>query len=173
MKHTTFSRVLVLLLALTFIGLMFVGCARNDAEQPSAAETTPSTTTTTPAGETSEEGFCTIVIEGEPATEYRVNLDKVTGTDGLLSVLAYLKNEKSLTYAEAYGFLTEVGSVKQDADAGKYVYIWTSVEKDFDVTTYASTKTYGELTLTNSGVGAKDMTVTDGATIYIGLYTWS
>ncbi len=38
---------------------------------------------------------------------------------------------------------------------------------------YASTKTYGELTLTSTGVGAKDMTVTDGATIYIGLYSWS
>ena len=169
MKHATFSRVLALLLALTFVGLMFVGCTRNDTEQPSTAETTPSA----PTEETSEKGFCTVVIEGEPATEYRVNLDKVTGTDGLLSVLAYLKTEKSLAYTEEYGFLTEVGSVKQDADAGKYVYIWTSVEKDFDVSAYASTKTYGELTLTSTGVGAKDMTITDGATIYIGLYTWS
>ena len=169
MKHATFSRILALLLALTFVGLMFVGCTRNDTEQPSAAETTPST----PTEETGEKGFCTVVIEGEPATEYRVNLDKVTGTDGLLSVLAYLKTEKSLAYTEEYGFLTEVGSVKQDADAGKYVYIWTSVEKDFDVSAYASTKTYSELTLTSTGVGAKDMTITDGATIYIGLYTWS
>ena len=91
MKHTTFSRVLALLLALTFVGLMFVGCARNDAEQPSAAETTPSTTTTTPAGETSEEGFCTIVIEGEPATEYRVinTQDWVDDDDSLSGKFGY------------------------------------------------------------------------------------
>ena len=177
MKHTTLTRVLALLLALTFIGLMFVSCARTqeptDTETSSAADTTTAPSTTAPAEETSEKGFCTIVIEGDPATEYRVNLDKVTGMNGLLAVLEYLKTEKSLTYVAESGFLTEVGSVKQDATAGKYVYIWTSVEKDFDVSAYASTKTYGELTLTSSGVGATDMTMTDGATIYIGLYSWS
>ncbi len=152
MKQTIIKRMLALILALIFIGLVFVGCKKE---------------------EVSETGFCTIVIEGEPATEYRVNLDKVTGTDGLLSVLEYLKTEEGLSYSFASGMLTEVGAVKQDATAGKYVYIWTSVEKDFDVSTYASTKTYGDLTLTSSGVGAKDMTVSDGATIYIGLYSWS
>lgn len=152
MKQTKFTRTLSLLLALILVCLAFVGCSRE---------------------EKSESGFCTIVLEGDPATEYIVNLDKVTLDKGLLSLLDYLKETESLTYAESAGMLTEVGSVKQDATAGKYVYIWTSVEKDFDLTQYASTKTYGDKTLTSSGVGAKDMTVTDGAIIYIGIYSWS
>ena len=152
MKQTKLTRILSLLLALVLVSLVFVGCQQE---------------------ETSEKGFCTIVLEGDPATEYQVNLDKVTGTNGLLAVLDYLKETEGLTYTESAGMLTEVGTVKQDATAGKYVYIWTSVEKDFDLTQYASTKTYGNVTLTSSGVGAKDMTVTDGAIIYIGLYSWS
>ena len=151
MKKTTFTRTLALLLALTLVCLVFVACNRE---------------------EKSETGFCTIVLEGDPAVEYRVNLDKVTGTDGLLSALDYLKETEGLTYSADAGFLTEVGSIKQDATAGKYVYIWTSVEKDFDVSAYASTKSYGDATLTSTGVGAKDMTLTDGAIIYIGIYTW-
>ena len=152
MKQTKLTRTLSLLLALLLVSLVFVGCQQE---------------------EKSETGFCTVVLEGEPATEYKVNLDKVTGDNGLLAVLDYLKETEGLSYAESAGMLTEVGSVKQDAAAGKYVYIWTSVEKDFDLTQYASTKTYGDVTLTSSGVGAKDMTVTDGAIIYIGLYSWS
>ena len=152
MKQTKLTRILSLLLALVLVSLVFVGCQQE---------------------KTSEKGFCTIVLEGDPATEYPVNLDKVTGTNGLLAVLDYLKETEGLTYTESAGMLTEVGTVKQDATAGKYVYIWTSVEKDFDVTVYASTKTYGDATLTSSGVGAKDMTLTDGAIIYIGLYSWT
>lgn len=151
MKHIKFTRTLALLLALTLVCLAFVACSKK---------------------EMSETGFCTIVIEGAPAVEYRVNLDKVTGNDGLLSVLDYLKEAEGLTYSANAGFLTEVGTVKQDATLGNYVYIWTSVEKDFDVSAYASTKTYGDQALTSAGVGAKDMTLTDGALIYIGIYTW-
>ena len=151
MKHIKFTRTLALLLALTLVCLAFVACSKK---------------------EMSETGFCTIVIEGAPAVEYRVNLDKVTGTNGLIAVLDYLKEAEGLTYTESAGMLTEVGSVKQNTTLGNYVYIWTSVEKDFDLTQYASTKTYGDVMLTSSGVGAKDMTLTDGALIYIGIYTW-
>jgi hypothetical protein len=152
MKKQFFTRTLALLLALLLVAVAFVGCKQE---------------------EKSENGFCTVVLEGDPAVEYRVNLDKVTGTNGLLSVLEYLKETEGVSYTENGGMLSEVGSVKEDAAAGKYVYLWTSVEKDFDVSVYASTKTYGQLTLTSSGVGAKDMTVTDGAVIYIGLYSFT
>ena len=152
MKKQRFTRPLALILALLFVAASFVGCQK-------APE--------------SQSGFCTVVLEGDPATEYTVNLDNVTGDNGLLSVLDYLKETEGLTYAENGGMLTEVGSVKENAAAFQYVYIWTSVEKDFDVSEYASTKTYGERTLTSSGVGAKDMTITDGAVIYIGLFSWS
>ena len=113
------------------------------------------------------------MLDGDPAVEYRVNLDKVEGENGLLSVLEYLKTENELTYNADAGFLTEVGQVKQDADAGTYVYIWTSVEADMDVSAWATTMDYNDMTLTSSGVGAKDMTLCDGAVIYIGTISWS
>ena len=176
MKHTTLTRILALLLALTFIGLMFVGCARTqeptDTETSSAADTTTAPSTTAPAEETSEKGFCTIVIEGDPATEYRVNLDKVTGMNGLLAVLEYLKTEKSLTYVAESGFLTEVGDIKQDTSAGVYIYLYTSVVKDQDVSEYKTEQAYGDMTLVSAGVGAKDMTIENGAVIYIGTISW-
>ena len=117
-------------------------------------------------GKSSKNGFVTVVIGTETPTEYKVNMDKVEGGDGLLSVLAYLKTEKNLTYAETEGFLNEVGDLKPEAPV--YLYIYTSVEEDFDVSTYATTMEYKGQTLKSSGVGAKDMHMTDGAVIYIG-----
>lgn len=150
MKNKTTQRILSLLLALALTCLVFVGC-----------------------DESSKNGFVTIVLEGEPAVEYRVNLDKVEGNDGLLSVLTYLKAEEGLEYqTDPTGFLMQVGNVKQDTLAGVYVYIWTSVAADADVSEYAITKEYGDMTLTSAGVGAKDMTLTDGAVIYIGTIAW-
>ena len=117
-------------------------------------------------GKSSKSGFVTVVIGTETPTEYQVNMDKVEGGDGLLSVLAYLKTEKNLTYAETEGFLNEVGDLKPEPPV--YLYIYTSVKEDFDVSTYATTMEYKGQTLKSSGVGAKDMHMTDGAVIYIG-----
>lgn len=122
-------------------------------------------------GENSKNGIVTVVIGTETPTEYKVNMDKVEGTDGLLSVLAYLKIEKNLTYVEAGGYLTEVGDLKQEGST--YIFLYTSVEEDFDVSSYATTMEYKGQTLTSSGVGAKDMHMTDGAVIYIGTISWS
>ena len=184
MKTNKIIRVLSLLLVLVLICSAFVGCTQstvNDGEQESppatnnTQEDTPSSTDT-PEGEKEEDsqkGYLTLVLQGDPAVEYRVNLDKVEGDDGLLSVLEYLKTANGLAYNADAGFLTEVGSVKQDDAAGVYVYIWTSVEADMDVSAWATTKDYKDMTLTSTGVGAKDMTVCDGAVIYIGTISWS
>ena len=110
------------------------------------------------------------MIGTETPTEYKVNLDKVEGSDGLLSVLAYLKAEKGLDYTEAGGFLSAVGDLKQEGN--RYIYLYTSVEEDFDVSEYKSTVEYKGQTLTSAGVGAKDMHVKDGAVIYIGTITF-
>ena len=184
MKTNKTVRILSLLLVLVLICSAFVGCTQpttNDGEPentPTTNETqedTPSSTDTSDGEqeEVSQKGYLTLVLEGDPAVEYRVNLDKVEGEDGLLSVLEYLNAEKGLAYNADAGFLTEVGEVKQDADAGVYVYIWTSVDADKDVSAYATTKDYNDMTLTSSGVGATDMTVCDGAVIYIGTISWS
>lgn len=117
-------------------------------------------------------GEMTIVIGGEKVTEYKVDLDKVEIKEGLISVLDYLKSENKLTYTandSGYGaYLTSVGDVKEDSANSTYVYIWTSVEADFDTSAYATTMEYNGKTLTSSGVGASSMHIEDGAVVYIG-----
>ncbi len=125
-------------------------------------------------GEKSEKGFVTLVLAADGAKEvtYQVNLDRVKEADGLIGILDVLKADGKLEYtAESsdYGpFLTAVGNVKQDADAGVYVFIWTSVAKDADTSEYATTKTYNGTTLTSSAVGAGSMTLEKDAIYYIG-----
>ena len=145
MKRNSFTRLLSLLSALCLLGMLFIGCEKKSVN-----------------------GTCTVVLAGDPETEYTVDLDDLTVDNGLFSVLDHL----SLHYHENGGMLTEVESVKQDTAAGIYVYLWTSVEADQDVSEYKSTKVYGDLTLVSAGIGAKDMTITDGAVIYIGTVAW-
>ena len=168
MKQTRkFYRVCALLLAILLVGFAFVGC-----EEPTDADVETSSETEESASEGSVEGYATVVLEGEPETEYRVDLDEVEG-DTLLSVLAYLKDAEGLSYKLDGTMLTEVGSVKQDPSAGVYLYLFTSVESDWDVSVYATTKEYGDMTLTSAGVGATEMSVCDGAVLYIGTIVWS
>ena len=71
----------------------------------------------------------------------------------------------------AYGaYLTKVGSIANDSSKGKYVYVWTSVEEDFDTSAYALTVEYKGQTLTSSGLGISGMSVHDGAIIYVSYY---
>ena len=186
MKIKALTRILTLLLALVLCGALLAGCtpapesgadgettATTEANLGNAEEAEPNEAEPNETEEVSVKGYATIVLDDEAKTEYRVNLDKVEGNDGLLSVLAYLKTAEGLTYAnDATGFLTEVGAVKQDAAAGIYLYIWTSVEADADVSAYATTKDCKGKTLTSSGVGTTDMTMEDGAVILIGTIAW-
>ena len=66
--------------------------------------------------------------------------------------------------------MSAVGDLKQEGN--RYIYLYTSVEEDFDVSEYKSTVEYKGQTLTSAGVGAKDMHVKDGAVIYIGTITF-
>lgn len=127
-----------------------------------------------------DKGTVSIVIapttEGGEATEYVVDISKLEGKDGLMAVLAYLKETKGLTYTEKaseYGaFLTQVGDLKQDESKGEYIYLYTSVAKDADTSAYATTVDHRGHTLTSSGVGSSSMTIEDGAIIYIGIVKW-
>ena len=175
MKKTKILRVLAIIMALCLMSVAFIGCQKTD-EPADTTQTTTSATENT--AETTEEkksvkGYTTIVLETNTDVTYLIDLDNVTGTNGFLSVLEYMKSQNKLTYeCDASGFLTRVGDVAQDTAAGKYIYIYTSVEKDQDVSQYATTMTYNGLTLVSAGVGAKDMTVEDGAVIYIGTIVW-
>lgn len=124
-------------------------------------------------------GEVTIVvapIEGE-ATEYKVDLSDIDEGGGVVAILDYLQANEGLDYTSedsGYGaYLTKVGDLQQNYATGEYIYIYTSVAKDFDVSEYASTVEYQGKTLTSSGVGVSSMSVEDGAIIYITIIKYS
>ena len=122
-------------------------------------------------GET--DGICTVVIAtGEAIEDYEVEISKVSVKNGLLSVLEYLQDEKKISFeysgTNSSAYLTKINGFVSGTD-GNHIYIYTSVEKDFDVSgEYKSTVEYKGETLTSTGVGASLMTIEDKAVIYIG-----
>lgn len=121
-------------------------------------------------------GEITLVIADGEGTEYSVRLDKFEQKEGLISALEYLEEKGVLEYTANSGpygsYLTQVGALEENGSQGRYIGIWTSVEADFDVSAYATTVEHNGIKLTSSGVGASQMTLTDGAVIYIGYLSW-
>ena len=124
-------------------------------------------------------GEVTVVVaplEGE-ATEYKVDLSNITEGGGVVAILDYLQANNGLEYTSedsGYGaYLTKVGDLQQNDATGEYIYLYTSVAKDFDVSEYASTVEYKGKTLNNSGEGVARMSVEDGAIIYITIIKYS
>jgi hypothetical protein len=142
------SLVLVLALCLS-LGLCLLSCGANDPV-----------------------GNATLVIATEEKAVYDVPLSKLSEGKGLIPVFEYLKEEKGLEYVINGTMLESVGGLTNDYDLGSYIYIYTSVEKDFDVSEYKMEIEYEGKTLVSSGVGFNEMSVTDGAIIYIGLISW-
>ena len=159
-----FERILALILALVTV-LALASCQLPNSNDNASGSTD--------GNQNAVARTATLVLETDPKTEFEIDLDKVEITNGLLSVLDYLKSEGKLDYKETSGFLDKVGSLENDAAAGKYLYVYTSVAADADVSQYATTVEYNGMTLTSSGVGASDMHVEAGAVIYIGLIVWS
>lgn len=120
----------------------------------------------------SSEGTVTLVIGTETPTEFEVDVTDVDASKGLIGVLEYLKGEGKLDFGITGTYLDYVGEIKNDAATGTYIYIYTSVAADADVSEYATTVEYGGKTLTSAGVGAYEMTLSDGAVIYIGTIVW-
>ena len=145
-----FNRILALLLALSLLAL--VSCGASDATAT---------------------GSITLVVAGEQTAEYEVELDGLDLTKGVIAVLVKLKADGKLDYAMNGTMLESVGGVRNDAEANKWIYIYTSVMADADVSVYAMTVEYKGQTLTSSGVGALEMHIEDGAVIYITTVSWS
>ncbi len=118
-------------------------------------------------------GVATLVVAGEEIAEYEVELDGLDLSEGVISLLKSLKSDGVLDYSMSGTMLESVGDVANDAAANKWIYVYTSVAADADVSQYATTVEYNGQTLTSSGVGASDMHIEDGAVIYIGLISWS
>ena len=108
---------------------------------------------------------------GDEVKEYTVELDKVTGDDGLMPVLRYLNENEgvALDYTEStYGaMLKSVGIVVPDATRNEYVKIYTSNTLDFDTSTYFEELEYEGTRLGTSGLGASGMTVDGGGIYYL------
>lgn len=114
----------------------------------------------------SENGTATIVIGTEEPREYTLEFREGDITNGLFSALDLLDIE----YTEEGGMFYSVGNLAPTGNT--YIWIYTSVDADRDVTAYATTMEYRGTTLTSTGKGAKDMSITDGAIIYIGTISW-
>lgn len=122
-----------------------------------------------------EKTMTLVLLDGDYVEEFIVDLDKLASSEqkskGLLAVLDYLKKTEGLTYAmDASGFLTQVNEIKQEDN--KYVFLYTSVAKDEDLTQYASSIEYKGKKYSNSGVGAKDMTIEKDCVIIISVIIW-
>ena len=104
----------------------------------------------------------TLVIEEEPLRKVEVDLAGMSRNCSLLDVL----DKAKIRYDAQDGFLTSVGGLTPAAP--EYIYLYTSVETDFDVSQYPSTIDFDGKTLTNSGVGAAEMTIKDGCVVYVG-----
>ena len=151
------SKILAILLVLVTVIMSFASCMGGDVSQTGTAK---------------------IVIENAEGdyTVYDVDLSKLEKHDeGALSLLEYIASQEGSTlyynvqWGGGYGaYVTSIGSISPNP-ANQYVALYTSEEADFAVPTdYAptvATVSYGDLTLTYSGVGLSSMHINDGTII--------
>ena len=119
----------------------------------------------------SSSGSVTLVVKGAEEKSYTVSLDGLTVDKGLLSIFDSLKADGKLDYGITGTFLDYVGEVKNDYDKGEYIYVYTSIEADHDVSVMRHSITYNGRELVSAGIGAAEMTVKDGAIFYVAPHT--
>ena len=130
-------------------------------------------------GSVAEEGDVTVVVEAVDGgyEVYKTYLENVENKDeGAKGVVEHLHNGEDKLHLvmeeSTYGaFVTEIGSIKQDAVAGAYVMVYTSVKSD----SYegAPSVNYEETVLYQSGVGLSGMKVEPGTVILFRLESYS
>ena len=125
-------------------------------------------------------GVMTIVLDNqtEPAVEITVDLaeGEFTTRQRLLDVLFWLGEKDEIDFNFTGGvtgaFLSDISSkgenavsVANNAEENKWLYIYTSVKQDEDVSAYKSEYEYDGVKYVNSGVGASHMHLESGAVI--------
>lgn len=117
------------------------------------------------------DGSAYLVIESGEDNMYSVfTLD----ADGLGNVFDMLDAADVEYTTSGSGDMCMIVSVGGLSPVGKeYICLYTSVEKDFDVSQYATTLDWCGTTLVSSGFGAASMTVEAGCTVYIGLAVYN
>ena len=120
------------------------------------------------------EGECLVIIgAGENHKEYKINLEEVEITEGVLSLVKYLEEKEGLEaeYTDSgYGaYFTSIDTLIPEITAEKYEYIaiFTTVEEDFDTSTSFKEIEYKGQTFGYSGLGVSSMTVAGGESYYI------
>lgn len=156
MKKKT-AKIIALILSLA-LSLTLASC--KGEEQP------PSGGTGGTGGDT-----ITLVVVGEAVSEYTVSTEGLTDGASVISVLDYLKGIGALEYAMNGTMLSRVGELT-DGEGGKYIFIFTDLEANHDVSQWAKTVDYRGKTLTSSGFGAGDTQVAAGMIIYITLVSF-
>ncbi len=125
-------------------------------------------------------GTMTVVLDNQsdPAVEISVDLAEggYTTRDRLLDVLFALgdagKIEFNFTGGATGAFLSDIStkgenavSIANDAVSNKWLYIYTSVKQDEDVSAYKSEYEYKGTQYVNSGFGVSHMHLEDGAVV--------
>ena len=128
---------------------------------------TACTETVTPSTQEGGNPEITLVVSGDVVTRYTVKLTNLK-SGGLVGVLEYLEQIDAIEYELNGTMLAKVGELENDAASNKWIYVYTTVEKDIDVSQYAQSVVYEGKTIVSSGIGAYEMTLEDGAIIYIG-----
>lgn len=123
-------------------------------------------------GDVAEQGDVTVVIENTDGTYevFKTYLENVENKDeGAKGVVETLRDREEsplpleMTDGGFGAYVTAIGSIKEDASAGSYVMVYTSLESDsYDG---APTVEYEGTTLYQSGVGLSGMTVEEGTVI--------
>lgn len=147
-----YAKIITAILLVSLLALIFAACFDSDNDSQGA--------------------MTLVVLNGEDAKEYSVDLTELPSGDnqkGLMAILDYLQAEGQLTYTaqdSGYGaYLTQVGDLKEGD--GNFIYVYTDVETDISVDAYATQIIYKDKSYTNSGVGVTQMNIKDGCTIII------
>ncbi len=121
-----------------------------------------------------EEGDVTVVVEKEDGSYevYKTYLENVENKkEGVVGVLENLRDreEEPLNVKMSDGtygkFVSEIGSIKEDSSAKKYITVYTSLESEFGTWDGVGVLEYEGKTLKTSGFGISSMSVTSGTII--------
>ena len=156
-----FSKILAITLLVIMLVACFVACKQNKDKLT---------------------GSVTIVlsdpVNNVDTKEYVIDFkgSNLTANSKVCDLLDYVKslssdNKNHIDYTAANGYMTTIGNLVPEGKS--YVALYTSVEKDKDVSEWAMpSKTYNNVTVYYSGVGINDMTLEAGVVYYFELTTY-
>lgn len=117
------------------------------------------------------DGNAYLVIESGEDDKYSVFTLDAGGLGNVFDMLDAADVEYTTSGSGDMRMIVSVGGLSPVGS--EYICLYTSVEKDFDVSQYATTLDWCGTTLVSSELGAASMTVEAGCTIYIGLAVYN